>query len=197
MKLDEIEAVKSIDIEYERRFLDDFILMLKFYNPELHQKIKQTGEISALIGKEMDVDEPEYYLAGYYANAGLMAMSMLFNKPEHLTDEEYKVIERHPVLASEYLERRGLHRASYLAYHHHELPSGQGYYKVTNYVKEASYINIADVFQGCLTPKHYRPQLTLREAIEVTLKPYQQYLVLKKEEVLKIESVLRAFHGTL
>lgn len=187
----------TIDIEYEKRFLDDFILMLKFYNPELYQKIKQTGEISALIGKEMGVEEPQYYLAGYYANIGLMAMAMLFNKPEHLTDEEYKVISRHPVLASEYLDRRGLPIAADFAYHHHELPDGGGYNKITSFAKEATYINIADVFQGCLTPKHYRPQLTLREAIEAALKPYKQYLVLKKEEVEKIEKVLRAFHGTL
>jgi len=196
MKLDEI-VTENIDIDYEKKFLDDFMLMLKFYKPELFRKVKQTGVISSMIGQEMGVDEPEFFLAGYYSNIGLLAMGSIFNKSGHLTEEEHAVIKRHPVLASEYLETKGLRKASYLAYHHHEFTSGKGYYRVTNFAKEAAFINIADVFQGCLTPKPYRPQLTLREAIEATLEPYGQYLLLKKEELDKIESVLRAFHANL
>ncbi|KIM06054.1 MAG: hypothetical protein KN64_00685 [Sulfurovum sp. AS07-7] len=188
---------KKIDIAFEKKFLDDFMIMLKLYEPYLHNKINQTGAISSVIGKALGVTEPQYYLAGYYANVGLLAVGNFVNKGEHISDDEFAVVKRHPVLAAEYLERKGLALCADYEYHHHEKPDGSGYFKESNYPKEAAYINIADVFQGCVTPKPYRPPLTIREAIKTTLDDYRTYIMIDQNEVAEIEKVLRAFYETL
>lgn len=188
---------KEIDIAFEKKFLDDFIVMLKLYKPYLHDKINQTGIISTMIGKALGIEEPQYYLAGYYANVGLMSVGNLISKSGHLTEDEYAVVKRHPVLGSEYLERKGLKLCADYTYFHHEMPDGSGYFKESNYPKEAAYINIADVFQGCVTPKPYRPPLTIREAIKATLDDYRSYIMIDQNEVAEIEKVLRAFYETL
>lgn len=188
---------KEVDIAFEKKFLDDFIAMLKLYKPYLYDKIHQTGVISMLIGQALGIDEPQYYLAGYYANIGLLAVDNFVNKGEHLSDDEFAVVKRHPVLASEYLERKGLKLCADFSYYHHEKPDGGGYFKESSYPKESAYINIADVFQGCITPKPYRPPLTIREAIKTTLDDYRSYIMIDQNEVAEIEKVLRAFYATL
>lgn len=187
----------EIDIEFEKKFLDDFMVMIKLYKPYLYDKINQCGAISSMIGRALGVEEPQYYLAGFYANIGLLGVGNFVNKAEHLTDEEYAVVKRHPVLSSEYLDRKKLAICSSLAYHHHEKPDGSGYYKENNYPKEAAYINIADVFQGCISPKMYRPPLTYREAIKVTMDDYRSYILIDKNENEEIEKVLRAFYESI
>ena len=186
-----------MDFEYEKKFLDDFVGMLKLYKPFLYQKINETGIITSLIGKEFGIKEPEYYLAGYYANLGLLGVGSYLQKPGHLNVQEKEVVKRHPILSHEYLEKRGLVKCADFVYYHHELPDGSGYYKETNFPKEASFINIADAFQGCVSPRNYRPPFTFREAIETTMKPYKNYIFLQKEEVDAIEKILKAYYETL
>ena len=53
------------------------------------------------------------------------------------------------------------------------------------------------MFQGCVTPKPYRPPLTIREAIKATLDDYRSYIMIDQNEVAEIEKVLRAFYETL
>jgi len=184
----------EINYGYENRFLEDYLETLRNFKPFLFQKMYRTGILNSKIGKIFEIEHPEFYLAGFYANIGLQAFTNLLLK-EHLNEREREQLSRHPVLASEFLKNRGLEYASNLVYLHHELPDGSGYYKITNIPKEASFINISDTFEGTISIKPYRPALTLREALKVTLEPYSDNLLLSKEEIEIIKKELIKFYN--
>ena len=188
------KKTKKIDFEYEKKFLDDYMNSLRFFEPFLFKKMYRTGALASKIGQIFSIEDNEYYLAGFYANAGLQAVNNLLTK-DFLNEREKEQIKRHPILASEYLENRGLNKCAELVYYHHELPDGSGYYGVDNYPVEACYINIADTFEGAITPKSYRPALTLKESLDVTLKPYKNGLKITREELTEIEKILKMFYN--
>ena len=183
----------NINIEYEKKFLDDYMESLKFFEPYVYKKMYKTGVLSKMIGNELNIDDIEYYLAGFYANISMQSFNNLLEKYQ-LNDFEKEQIKRHPVLASEYLKFKGLKKASEYVYYHHELPDGSGYYKTDAYPIESAYINIADTFEGLITPKNYRPPMTLKEALEYTLKPYKNGLKISTENLTKIEAILIKFY---
>jgi len=188
------KKTKKIDYEYEKKFLDDYMNSLRFFEPFLFKKMYRTGALASKIGQTFGVEDNEYYLAGFYANIGLQAMDNLLTKT-FLDEREKEQIKRHPVLASEFLKYKGLEKCAELVYYHHELPDGSGYYGFDNYPIEACYINIADTFEGSITPKSYRPALTLKEALDVTLKPYKNGLKIPLEQVKEIEKILINFYN--
>jgi len=186
----------KINIEYEKKFLTDYMESLKFFKPLLFKKMYRTGILANEIGTTLNVEDTEYYFAGFYANVSMQAMDYLLDK-SYLTEIEKEQIKRHPILSSEYLKYKGLKRASEYVYYHHELPDGSGYYKVDNYPIESAYINIADTFEGLITPKSYHPAMTLREALDITLKPYKNGLKIKKEQLEIIEKILVEYYNQI
>ena len=181
------------DFKYEKQFLDDYMNSLKFFKPVLYKKVYRTGILTNKIGKIFNIEDPEFYLAGFYANISLQAMDNLLAK-DFLSEIEREQIKRHPILSSEYLKHKRLAKCAKYVYYHHELPNGNGYYGIDNYPKEACYINIADVFEGSITPKTYRPALTLEEALNITLSPYKDGLKISREELKEIEKILTSFY---
>ena len=186
----------KINIEYEKKFLTDYMESLKFFKPLLFKKMYRTGILANKIGTALNIQDSEYYLAGFYSNISIQAMDYLLDKP-HLTEVEKEQIKRHPVLSSEYLKYKGLEKAAEYVYYHHELPDGSGYYKTDNYPTESAYINIADTFEGLITPKSYRPAMTLKEALDITLEPYKNGLKIKKEQLEIIEKILIEFYNQM
>jgi len=191
------ENENNIDFEYEKKFLEDYLFGLKLFKPFLYSKIKNTGMLANLIAQHLGKQSNEFYLASFYANIGLSAVSKYVEYADHLTDEQIAQIKRHPVLSSEYLQYKGLHKVAEIVYAHHELPNGSGYYALDSYPDESAYINIADVFQGLTSPKPYRPPHTFREAVEIALAPYRDGIKISREEVKEIEKVLRVFYNDL
>lgn len=187
---------ENINYEYEKNFLDDYMESLKFFEPFVYKKIYRTGILCKMIGKEFNIKDVEYYLAGFYANISLQPFNNILEKYQ-LSEFEKEQIKRHPVLASEYLKYKGLLRAAEYVYYHHELPDGSGYYKTDAYPIESLYINISDVFEGLITPKNYRPPMTLREALDITLKPYKNGLKIPIENLEKIKNILINFYNQM
>jgi HD-GYP domain-containing protein (c-di-GMP phosphodiesterase class II) len=184
----------EIDIEYEERFLKDFLSAMRIYNPNLYDKVNETGAIAKKIGKEIGIENPEFYLAGYYANVGFLGVDCYVKKPDLLNDDDKKLVRMHPLLSQDFLEKKGLLYCAKLAYSHHEMPDGSGYYREVNFPEEASIINIADTFQGCVSPKSYRPQLVYKEAIKLTLAPYFDSMSFSREKINVIKEVLHDFY---
>ena len=84
------------------------------------------------LGQEIGLDDADcerLYLAGLLHDVGKIAVEdKTLNKPDHLTDEEYKVIQQHPDSGWDIL-----HEVTNLQYvlpgvlHHHEKYDGTGY----------------------------------------------------------------------
>jgi HD-GYP domain-containing protein (c-di-GMP phosphodiesterase class II) len=185
----------EIDYKYEERFLQEYLVSLRLFNPILYLKINRTGKLNAMIGELFAIKEPDFYLAGYYANLGLSALSKFVENSAHLSKEQIEQIKRHPTLSYEFLFQKGLNKTADYVYYHHELPDGSGYNGIDNYPKESAYINIADTFEGLISPKPYRPPHTFREAMNLTLKPYRDGMLVSKEEVKEMEILLYEFYN--
>ncbi len=185
-----------MNYEYEKKFLDDYMNSLKFFKPNIFKIMYRTGLLSSQIGKTLEIDDKEFFLAGFYANIGLLGFEKFIEK-EFLNEKEYKQIKRHPALSSQFLESKNLYKASEYVYYHHELPDGSGYYGYDNYPVESDYIRIADTFNGAITPKSYRPPLTLKEALELSLSPYKNGLKINIDDIKKIENILIRFYNDM
>jgi len=184
----------SINYEYEKQFLKDYLKSLKLFKPILYRKVNRTGLLSRVIGEHFGIVDDDFILAGYYANLGLAALTKFVENSEHLTQEQFEQVKRHPILSYEFLMQKGLEKVANIVYYHHELPDGSGYFKETKYPIESAYVNIADTFEGLISPKNYRPPHTFKEAVTLSLRPYKNGMLISKEELKNIEEILRAFY---
>ena len=68
----EVTKVESdVDIEYEKRFLKDFIQSLKILKGEHGRKMELVGLLVERIAEALECKSDALYFAGYYANVGL------------------------------------------------------------------------------------------------------------------------------
>lgn len=188
------------DIEAENQYalfmqrnndeLFSIIECLEYFNPSIAKKLNLVGSISARLGGILGIKDSEFYLAGYYANLSLLSMQDLAFKAEFLNDKEFETYKRHTILSSEFLKHKGLIKASDYVLNHHENPDASGYFSKQSYPMESALINIADVFENCISLSFHRPKYTLDEALEKTLSVYSNELILNKSQILEIKQEL-------
>lgn len=94
----------------------------------------------------------------------------ILNKKEPLTDEEWKPIKGHPELGVEIL-RHVIDLANCLPaiLHHHEHYDGSGYpagLKGEKIPLEARVLAVADAYDAMTSPRPYREQLSMEEALK-------------------------------
>ncbi|MBC7337963.1 MAG: HD-GYP domain-containing protein, partial [Clostridia bacterium] len=93
----------------------------------------------------------------------------ILDKPGRLTDEEYEIVKRHPVLGEELLkEVPFLREISLLVRWHHERWDGRGYpdgLKGYEIPLESRIMAIADAFDAMTSDRPYRRALSKEEAI--------------------------------
>jgi HD-GYP domain-containing protein (c-di-GMP phosphodiesterase class II) len=94
----------------------------------------------------------------------------ILNKPRRLEDEEYQIIQNHPIKGYTILEPLEQLASSLPGMlHHHERYDGKGYpqgLKGKNIPLEARIIAVADTFDAITSNRAYRPAKTPEEAIK-------------------------------
>lgn len=176
--------------EKEREHLINLTFFLQQMKPFVYDKVKRTGDLCVDIGNEMGVEDTEFYLAGYYANLGIVSFDTLDSQDAILNNDSNEVIKRHPKLIVEYLYRRNLNKAADYVKNHHELPSGAGYYKQTSYPKYSAYINIADIYTAMTTLCVNRPRYKIAEIFEFIDLCYKNQILIKSNEMNIIKNIL-------
>lgn len=167
---------ENIDIASELKIADDHKLMLRMLSWDIYCKMEATYRLCRVLGGIFSINEAQYYIAAFYANCGYLGMPHFVGKKDFLSREEKQVTHLHPMYSMEYLRAKGMNIAAYLAYMHHELPNGKGYFKQQKLAMDAPYlIHIADSYVGMLTHKSYRPAFGKKAAIKNVLQPYAHY----------------------
>ncbi len=116
----------------------------------------------------------DIYMMGLLHDVGKIGIpDAIINKPARLTDEEYSVIRKHPVLGAEILGNiTEFPQLSTGAKWHHERYDGKGYpdgISGENIPVEARIIAVADSYDAMSSRRSYRdilPQAQLREEIK-------------------------------
>jgi hypothetical protein len=187
-----------IDINKQHESLKENLYLIKTLLPDLYKSIKNTGDLVKELGKTLEIKEPEFELAGYYANIGLITIVNIFSNDGKLTDSDFENVKAHPKNGQDFLLQKGLVNAAEYVYLHHEKPGGKGYYKETSSItKESLLIGIADVFMGCVTPKPYKETMEIEKAINIIREEYFITTLLTEKEKEKIVDTLLSFYKSI
>jgi polar amino acid transport system substrate-binding protein len=94
----------------------------------------------------------------------------IINKPGKLTDAEYEIVKRHPVVGQEMLERVGgvLAQVGVIVRHHHERWDGRGYpdgIAGEAIPLAARIICVCDAYSAMTTNRPYRAALPVADAV--------------------------------
>ncbi|MCA1325007.1 HD-GYP domain-containing protein [Herbaspirillum sp. alder98] len=117
------------------------------------------------LGRTLGMDDiacKEAGLAGYLHDVGKAFIPLdILNKPDKLTDQEYRIIQRHPSLGYEYLRSSSSvpDYAADVCLHHHEKVDGNGYpnkqrgNQISIYSRMAA---ICDVYDAVTSDRPYK-----------------------------------------
>lgn len=193
-----IEATKvesDVDIEYEKRFLKDFIQSLKILKGEHGRKMELVGALVERIAEALECKSDALYFAGYYANVGLLMIEKIISRADFISNEhERNIIKDHVHYSANFLEIRGLHSSAQIVELHHEKPNAKGYFSKMNKDRNSAIVNIADEFVGLSSETSYRPHRVKKIAVAKTMAQYEATSIFSKEERVKIEGVLNNFY---
>jgi len=132
--------------------------------------------IAMLLGEFLNFGREEIIglgLAGLFHDVGnFLIPEEILNKPSRLTDKEWEVIKRHPVLSAEIIKNiPGFPEISLRAIlEHHERVDGSGYPEGLvgeSISKFARVLAIADVFDALTSKRPYNEGLTLHEGVSI------------------------------
>ena len=134
---------------------------------------KYAKEIARRYGYS-DKDQNDIYMIGLLHDVGKIGIPVdVINKPARLTNEEFEVIKRHPVIGARILEKiRLMPKLATGAKWHHERFGGGGYpdgISGDSIPEEARIIAVADAYDAMTSNRSYReqmPQKEVREQIE-------------------------------
>jgi HD-GYP domain-containing protein (c-di-GMP phosphodiesterase class II) len=128
-------------------------------------------EIARALGKDRQFCE-QIYLTGLLHDVGKIGIpDAILKKNGKLTDEEFEVIKRHPVIGCEILD--GLDPLSYVlpgVRHHHERPDGGGYpSKLTGdeIPEDARILGVADAYDAMTSSRSYRKCMAFETAEQI------------------------------
>ncbi len=131
----------------------------------LYRHSMNVGLINGLMGKWLKLPEPQIDLlvtAGFVHDVGKTKIpDEILNAPRRLTKQEFEVITKHPVYASEMLSRNGQFSAPIIAAarSHHEKMNGSGYPDklVGNKIPLFARITaVADVYDAMVSKRCYK-----------------------------------------
>ena len=129
-------------------------------------------KIARLAGKSDQECQDIYYAALLHDVGKIGVPDVVLNKDGKLTDEEYAMIKKHPVIGQQILSSIGDSPSlSIGAHHHHERYDGKGYpdgLKGEDIPEIARIISVADAYDAMTSKRSYRdpmPQHVVREEI--------------------------------
>jgi len=133
------------------------------------------AEIAALIAKHMDIKHEDIEvikLGGRLHDIGKIGiLDSVLLKPGKLSDEEFEMIRRHPVIGAEILQPvPSLAKIIPLVLHHHERFDGKGYPSRIEGIKIPLWARITavgDTFHALTSDRPYRKGMELGKALQI------------------------------
>jgi HD-GYP domain-containing protein (c-di-GMP phosphodiesterase class II) len=166
----------------------------------------RVADISSMISEKLGYDEEQtqqVHIAAHLHDIGKIGIcDSILNSPAKLTREEYKEMQKHPLIGDEILSRVN----SLLPYrdavkHHHERWDGAGY--PDGLAREeihpwARIISIADSFNAMVSRRAYRETISISAAIlDIRKNAGKQFDPRIVEALLRIsgEEIAKPYHG--
>lgn len=145
----------------------------KYTNGHSERVAAYSREIAKRMGMSEQEQQDIYYMGLLHDIGKIGVPGAIINKEGRLTDEEYRIIKKHPEIGAEILATISeLPDISIGAKYHHEKYDGTGYPSSAageNIPLQARIIGIADAYDAMTSKRSYRDALlqqTVREEIE-------------------------------
>jgi HD-GYP domain-containing protein (c-di-GMP phosphodiesterase class II) len=171
-----IENVALYDNIYENLFatLYAFVEAIEARDPYTKQHSSRVAEFALQIGKEIGCSHAELDLlnfSGHLHDIGKIGIrDSILLKPGPLTEEEYEVIKKHPVIGSNIIGHLGLmSEEQKIIHHHHERWDGSGYpdgLKAEEIPFLSRILALADVYDAMASDRAYRKRIPDKIIIE-------------------------------
>lgn len=162
--------------EMEELYLDtikSFVAAIEAKDPNTRGHSEHVTKYAVAIAGAMNTSEQEIEIirvAALLHDIGKIGVHEdILNKPGSLTDDEYRVIQAHPFIATQIISHiPRMKEVVNIIYHHHEHYNGNGYccgLKGSSIPIGARILAVADAFDAMTSARPYRDALSLSEAI--------------------------------
>ena len=151
--------------------------MAEFRKPDAKNHLERIRGYCSIIGRALDLSKPEVELIAYASqlhDIGTVGIpEAIITKTEDLTDYEWELIKRHPIIGAEILHGSPsplLQAAEIIALTHHERWDGSGYpYGISgkDIPLSGRICALADVFDALTTPRSYKKEISVEEATQL------------------------------
>lgn len=134
--------------------------------------------MAMIVAKKLGMSKDDIFntgVAGLLHDIGKSQIpNEILNKPSRLTDEEFDIMKKHPLLGYEILKKnRGISEVIRQAVlQHHEKINGRGYpmgvdsFKICPYAK---ILAVADIYDALVTERPYKMGFSPRDAVEMIM----------------------------
>src|SRR6056297_107786 len=163
-------------IKEEGKFQTDLILTLvkalEYYDEYTRGHSERVArwsvELAKVVGVSSEGQRKIYYASLMHDIGKIFVQQSVLNKVSPLTEEEFNLIQIHPVKSAELINKvEGMESFSRIVRHHHEKYNGKGYpdgliAKAIPYFSRI--ITVADAYDAMTSERPYRRPLTSEEA---------------------------------
>lgn len=174
-------AVETINRKLYQKLENNEMRFVKGLTHTLEEKDKYTqghsdrvAKYSVAIGKRMGYDATRLKMLNYGAqlhDIGKIGISDdIINKPDKLSDEEFKTIKNHTDLGYNILAANPyFDKVKDFVLYHHETLDGKGYHHIKGeeIPEEAMIISCADIYDALTSDRSYRKALERKQALQI------------------------------
>jgi len=203
-----IQEYNYLQRNFTRELITAIIKILEMYDYYTKGHSQNVANLATAIAKEMRLNKEQVqaaYWAGMVHDIGKLLIPLdIINKNGKLTEREYDLIKKHPVLGYRALSiSDSLKKVSKYVLHHHERWDGRGYpdgLKGNQIPLIAQILQLADSWDAMRSKRAYRDPLSRDEAIKEVIKnigsqfsPEVAKIFLKMQDIeLEEENILAA-----
>ncbi|MDK2786689.1 MAG: hypothetical protein PWQ80_1368 [Thermotoga sp.] len=175
-----------LSLHYETEGLERLVSIVGKKDHYTAEHSRNVAKIACLIGEKMNLKRKELKIleiAGHLHDIGKIAVpEHILNKPGKLSDEEFEIIKKHPVVGADILrEYPELSFTVPVVLYHHERMDGSGYplgLKDKEIPILARILAVADVFDALTSDRPYRKAMKPEDALSLMKKmPLDQKMV--------------------
>jgi HD-GYP domain-containing protein (c-di-GMP phosphodiesterase class II) len=157
--------------------LERLATSLEARDPHTHGHSRRVTRYAEMIAKGMGLSDDQVAMvrtAATVHDVGKIEIPReVLNKPGKLTDEEFEIIKRHPVVGCDMVAVLGDPEMTSIVRHHHERLDGRGYpdrLAGDEIPLGARIIAVADTFDAITSTRPYRPAMVHHRALEILKK---------------------------
>jgi putative nucleotidyltransferase with HDIG domain len=179
-KTQELEETNKLLLRYSHSLENATVQLMSSLQNAMEEKDFYTAghtmrvtEYAVMLGVAMDLPEKELVVlrrAAQFHDIGKLVIDLsCIQKPENLTDEEWVLIRKHPVVGANIIQPLGfMEREQFIIRHHHERMDGTGYpdgLKSNDIDHLTKIIIVVDSYDAMTSCRNYRQNLTMEEAL--------------------------------